>query len=419
MVLPYYRKSFTNASYNGEICLSLLDWISAFALVLCPILQHYRGVFVEAGTEILILVFPYTLLKMLCIKKFYMKPVIPLALYGIFISIIHGFSVFTFSRELLLLFYFVAVLNKGIDIKKYYVIAKTISICAAWLIMLQYLLYYGFHFHLQLVPVGRLLDSASQWIGLATTGRISVTGTWMSIYRPSAFFLEPSHLSIFCTPVLVLNLLSGDTGRKEIRESVLVSVGMILSTSGIGIAIVAGAWILYAMFYYSTDDNTEQGVKKHTIRFNTLLFLLTFAVVFGLLYGMVGIFRSSVNRIFFSTGSGSNAIQGRTATGIRLLRLLSGSNLLFGRGNTLRISNWNVSGFFYIVFQFGWIGALLFYWFYVKSLFWLKKKYFWLTLIVVLLSFFTVHTFAAFYRMFFVCMVLRGYLTKQHDPSSL
>lgn len=34
----------------------------------------------------------------------------------------------------------------------------------------------------------------------------------------------------------------------------------------------------------------------------------------------------------------------------------------------------------------------------------------WLTIMIAILSFFTVHTFAAFYRMYFICLILGGYL---------
>jgi hypothetical protein len=56
------------------------------------------------------------------------------------------------------------------------------------------------------------------------------------------------------------------------------------------------------------------------------------------------------------------------------------------------------------------IGCCLSYWFYVRSLFRLKREYVWLTIIIVGLSFFTVHTFAAFYRMYFICFILGGYV---------
>ena len=410
----YYSRSFAIGTQHRNTSLCLLEWVEAFVLAICPILQHYNGLVTEAGTELLLIAFPFICLKLLKKKRFFVKPLIPLALYALYISTIHGFTFFVFCRECLLLVYFIAVLNNGIAVEKYFKVAKAVGITAFWLLLLQYLLYYFFHYHLQLIPTGRLLESANQWIGLAETGRISVTGAQMSIYRPSAFFLEPSHLSIYCTPVLVLNLLSSVLCRKKIIESIMITLAMVLSTSGMGIMISAAVWGIYIAFYYGTYEKEGESFSNRNKRINALFYLIGIAILILGMYLSVGVFRSAVNRIFVSAGSGSgNAIQGRTSTGIRLLQTLSGTALFIGKGNTLRIADWNVSGFFYTVFQFGWIGCALYYWFYIKSLVQIKREYFWLALMIIILSFFTVHTFAAFYRMFFICLILGGYLRSE------
>lgn len=396
---------------NSQTIEWILDWVTAFALVLSPILQHYNGLFFEAGTEMLIFAFPYTFLKLAVRKGYILKPVTPLAIYAIYLSIIHGFSGFTFARELLLLCYFIAAVNHCIDMRKYFDAAKTVAIFAFWLIVLQYFLYYMLQYHLRLVPVDQLLESASQWIGLANTGRISVTGARMSMYRPSAFFLEPSHLAIYCTPILTINLLSSDINHKKIRESVMISIAMILSTSGIGIVAAISVWLLYAVLYCGADEKITGNLKSKKKGQRAVIYVAVLLILISGLYIFVGIFRSAVNRIFLSADSDTvNAIQGRTSTGIRLIRMLSGVEIFFGKGKTLRIADWNVSGFFYTVFQYGWIGCILYYWFYIKGIIKLRREYFWLIALVVGLSFFTVHTFAAFYRMYFICLILGGYL---------
>lgn len=406
--LSYNETIRIKSSYNSRSANWILDWLTAFGLVISPILQHYNGILLEAGVEMLIIVFPYTFLKFISKKKYTLKPIIPLAIYAIYISLIHSFSIFTFVRELLLLFYFMAIVNRCIDVKKFFSAAKWISLCAFWILVVQYILYYIFHFHLQIVPVNHLLESANQWIGLATTGRISVTGSWLSIYRPSAFFLEPSHLAIYSIPILTINLLSTGMNQKKMRESIMISFSIILSTSGMGIAAVIGIWLLYITFYYGVDEKFTGKIKNMKKRKNALIYFVIFLILIIGLYFSVGVFRSAVNRIFMSTGSG-NAIQGRTSTGVRLLYMLSGQNIIFGRGNEIRIADWNVSGFFYTVFQYGVVGCAFYYWFYLKSMLKFKREYFWLSLIVIVLSFFTVHTFAAFYRMYFICMLISGY----------
>ena len=234
----------------------------------------------------------------------------------------------------------------------------------------------------------------------------------MSIYRPSAFFLEPSHLAIYCILILLIDLLSEEHYRKTIRESFMLSIAMVLSTSGIGIMAAVGSWLIYIAFYYGLDERIAEGYKSKRLRTNALLSLVAFVILMVVLYVSMGVFRSAVNRIFFSSGSGS-AIQGRIETGIWLLHMLLGAKLFIGKGNTWRIADWNVLGFFYAVFQYGWIKCALYYWFYNRSAFQFKREYFWLTIMIAILSFFTVHTFAAFYRMYFICSILGRYLLSE------
>ena len=389
-----------------------LSGLTAFILVLCPIFQHYRGLVTDAGIEMLLLAFPYTLLRLLTKRSYRVKAILPLAIYAIYISLIHGFSPATLVRELVLLFYFFAIINDGVDIDRYFGAAKTVAKLAAVLIVVQYFCYYVLHRHLQLAPASRLLESAGQWKDLVATGRISVTGSVMSIYRPSAFFLEPSHFAIYFIPVLTITLLSAGRDRKRIWESIFLSAAVVLSTSGMGVTFVAAIWILYLVFYFGENEKSGNRIGEHDIKINKTAvgYLVLVLVLFLGLYLSVGFFRSAVNRIFLNPESGTgNAIQGRTSTGIRLMRMLSGVSLLIGKGNSVKISDWNVSGFFYVVFQFGLLGGLVYYWFYFKSLFRLKKAYFWLTVFVMGLSFVTVHTFAAFFRMYFICHILIAY----------
>ncbi len=399
------RNTYSSYTEQKERATAIVDELNALLLGICPILQHYQGIFMELGSEVLILMLPLTALRLLVKRKLYFQPILPCILYALYVATAHGLALHSLAREAILLAYYAAVLNGCVDIGRLFRITKIIALFAFACMLIQYLCYYLLGFHLQLVPTGLLLDNAQQWVRLAQTGVISVTGSRMAFYRPSAFFLEPSHLSIYCIPVLTILLTSNRFGKREIQQAVLITLSILLSTSGLGIAFAAAAWLMYGAVYYGADDQGRRARVRELLRTRSVVFLLFFVLLFVVLYASVGVFRSSVNRVLFG-----NAIDARTATGIRLLQMLSGTSLLFGRGTSYQISSWNISGFFYTVFQYGIVGLVLSYLLYFNTL---RKKvrreYRLLAFFIILLSFFTVHTFAAYYRLYLVSFVLCGY----------
>lgn len=399
----YYRNS------SEQRLKRVLDSCCAFLLMLCPILQHYKGLLIDASSDLMILCFPYVLVRMASKKYWLKRSVLSLIVFGLYVIANAGFALKIMGRELILIFYYMAVSNGSLDRRAMMRIAKGVAIVASVAVMVQYFCYYVLGFHLRMVPSSLLLSSANQWIRLTQTGRVSVLGKMMSFYRPSAFFLEPSHMAIYCSPVLALLLLSPEMNRKRMRQCVLISAGILLSTSGLGIGVTVALWALYAGLYVGKRRRNSKSSIKDLLRPKNLLLITALIGLLVLLYFGVSFFRSSINRIFISASGGNNAIQGRTSTGMRAMRMLSGTKLLIGMRNSIDLSNWNMSGFFYTVFQYGLIGGVLNYVFYVYSLKHLKREYFWLCVMIIVLSFFTVHTYAAFYRMYFVSFLLIGY----------
>lgn len=410
------------SKFNGVSLGWLLEGICAFMIAVVPILQHYKGVKLDISSELLILCFPFLCFRLFAKKIRQAAPVIPLVLYAVYISFIHGADVYTLGREVILIFFFLAVLNGIVDTKRTMRAIVLIAKLACFIEILQYLCYYGLHRHIQCVPTGMLLDSAKQWILLAKTGRIGVSGRMLALYRPSAFFLEPSHLAIYCIPALVFTLLSQDgipfpeMRRKNFASAVIISIGILLSTSGLGLASVVAIWGLYIVVYAKETGLFKKIRLKDIVNPKTIALMLAVVVFLVAAYFTVGVFHSAVNRIFFtSSGEANSAIGGRTSTGIRALKMLSGKKALIGVGSAVDISNWNMSGFFYTIFKYGLIGCGFAYWFYAKSMLKLKNAYFWLAVMFVGLSFFTVHTYAAFYRLYYLSFVMAGYWM-QRDP---
>lgn len=392
----------------------------ALLVALGPILQHYKAAFWDMGSDLYILLMPVVVIMLLSKKTLTVSSkILPLVFLGLWIGLSHGLSLNVFGRELLLILLYVAFDSEVIDIELVIRSAVVIAEAAAVLIFIQYICYYIGGFHLQLVPTSLLKSNASQWILLAQTGRISVTGSLMSFYRPSAFFLEPSHLAIFCIPLLIYLLTSHEVTKKDRLSAMIISAGIVLSTSGIGIVSCIGIWCVYLLLYNSTRDRNSKSVLRKFFKPRNIVVIILIIVTVVLLFCTVPFFRKSIMRIFVSEAGGNNAMQARNATGARIVKQLSGKQLLLGVGlaNKGNIAEWNVAGFYYMYYIYGIVGVVLSMWFYVSTIAKKIEISAWASMFIIVLSFFSVHTYAVFYRFYLTMFAMAGYKKENADKS--
>lgn len=387
-----------------------LEGICLFLLALCPLFQHYDGFLRDASTSLLLVLFVYFGIRLLCVKEWRFGVVIPLFIFSFYEIFNHGIGALKIGRELLLMGYFVAASSRAINLRQFARIAIRIASIACGLIILQYVCYYILGFHLQLVPTALLSEDAEQWVKLAQTGIISVTGKTMRFYRPSAFFLEPSHFALYCFAPLVLVVLSSKMSRKYLPTAILLSLGILLSTSGMGIALVVGTWGIYFLNKLMGTGTLKERMKKLLTPRN-LLVIGVALICMIVLYFAVPLVKMSVNRIFVGTDGGKSAIMGRMGTGIKAVESLLDKGIQFwlGRNDWGNVHKWNMAGFFYTFFTQGLVGMLLSYGFYISSIFQTSKDRVWLCLCIIALSFVTVHTHAAFFMLYYVLLILGGY----------
>jgi len=415
-----HRQTGTRAliHYSGRITIST-DRVLLFFTALTPILQHYNGILVNPSLALTSLLAVVALIRLLVRKIRFDAGFLFLVFYGVYASFIHGLNATYLMREMVQLVVYLAVINGLFDIKILLSYCRKIAICATILIIIQYFCYYVLGFHLQLVAISLLENSASQWFDLVRTGTIGVTGTRLSFYRPSAFFLEPSHFAIYCIPVIVTTLFSrtGDE-KRERKIALFVSLGVLLSTSGMGIGIVVMCWAIYLGFFYGQKGEARTIKLKKLLSVRSIALIIFFLIVLAVLYTSVPFFRHSVRRIFFSEGNASlTAIEGRTITGRRSLKMLHGIRRFIGYGDFYNIGGWNMAAFYFVTFRFGWVGTALFYSFYVYSLFKLKREAQMMSLVFLILSFFTVHMFGAYYKMYYTMIILYGYVQKSMEKT--
>ena len=307
-------------------------------------------------------------------------------------------------------FYLLCMCQDVIDTKLLKNAAVTIAAAAGVVLLVQYVCYYVLGFHLQIVPDACLLEESGRWVAGVQTGTISVTGEVSRFYRPCAFFLEPSHLFMYGFPGLFITLFASPANRKTRIAALLISLGMVLCTSGMGIAVTVGAWGLYFALKDSDGDTFHLHNifrKRNLIMSGALLGVCVLAVIF------VPFVRNSVVRIFYNPG-GSTAIDGRTERAMSALRhRMKGIQYVFGKADTIDALNFNMPGFMATVYKYGIIGVVLSYWVYVRGLFKLNMPYFWYSVILLVVSFFSAHTHGTFFMLFYVLLLKEGECVSQ------
>ena len=372
---------------------TVFDAISAFLLAISPLLQHYRGVYRNAGFTVLLLVFPFILLRFGLVLRsgamnrhcFY--AVLPLIIFELYSIISHPSSIgsIVYSGFMLLIFLFIAAgaVNCRCIFRYSVFIAKVASI----LIIIQTLTWYLIGYHIRLIPVNLLLEGSDIWINRSVIGVTRIG----EMYRPSSIFLEPSHFFLYTFPLLCILLLLPEINSNRMKDSIILSLAILLTTSGFGILFMVMLWGVYLVFYRKQENRKMILARIFSLRTIIVTIVLTFLVVFAYLY--IPLVRNTITRIFdFQTGS-SIAINGRIRLANNFLSGLSGKSLLFGVTTRNDGFDFNMAGFHSTLYKWGIIGLFLTYYFYGQGLIKLHGAYFYMTFIILVVSFFRhIHT---------------------------
>lgn len=400
----------------GEQYNNALDIVCASALAFSPILQYYQGIFQNAGITILILLLPWIAIRLgnkwyskgICLS--HISVIAGLLLFLVYRSLVHEVQIknIVFNVGLFVLYF--AALYGCINIRQFIITSSAIASVACVLVFVQTISYYLFHHHIQLSPSSLFSENASAWIMLSKTGLIGVSQRLESLYRPSAFFMEPSHMFLYTFPHLMLMILSPNINKYRVWMGALFSLGIILCTSGMGIVVTAGVWAMY----FSMSSGKQNKLKLKNIFTPNNAFFIVLFLVFGIaLVFMVPFVRDSIKR--FVDTSNSGAIAGRIRLSNNLLKSLVGTKLLFGVTNSTAGISFNMPGFSATLYKFGIIGVVLAYWIYVYGVLKLKNAFFWISLTVVAVSFFSAQTHGAFYMIYYVFFILEG---RNHLPGN-
>ena len=398
----YLKESFPLGSNNN----GLLDKVCAMFFALTPIVQHYYGLYENAGFTLYLLILPFMIMKLIkakyLISKSLVKPVIPLLLFEVYCLIIRVTSIGRILYSAFFFLFLILLFSGYINVRLVVKYAAWIGIVATGFIVIQYGFYYVLHHPINFEPYRLLLPANSRWIVTIKYGR--------KLYRPSGFFLEPSHIFLYTFPIITFLLLSPNLNIWKKRVAIILSIGVVLSTSGMGIFAVVGIWALYLLTNGNVNLNAKQLTKKIFSVRTFIMFILIIVIVI-IAFTEVPFFRSAVLRIF-APGDGENvsAIAGRTRRASNYVQNIEGfSSILFGTAGVNNDLDFSTSGFFATYIRWGIIGLVLSYAFYIEGVIKLKGPYYWFSILVLILSFFTAHTHGTFYMMYFAAYLANGY----------
>lgn len=406
------RSKCINATsdWSRQDTTEMLDYVCAIILALVPILQHYRSVLYNAALTLLVVLVPYLLVRAyFSVKGTDIKtilkrisPVLIMVGYFVYRVVDHGTSVEEFGQSGVLALYLLTAALGCIKIDKMCKAATMVSIAASLCLIVQYISFYLFEHHIQLVPTSLLLPMADQWILGAQTGLAGITGRLSDFYRPSAFFLEPSHLYIYAFPHLLLSLFGGKATKKRLTVSILISLGMILCTSGMGMAVVVGAWVLFFALY---DEKSGTFALRNVFCRRNLLLIGIMLVAAVLAFLFIPSVNRTVTRIFV-TKTGTTAITGRISKALESLKDLTITQWIFGVQDTTHNISYNVPGLIGALLRHGLIGMLLSVELYIVGLFKGELPYKLVAAVVLITSIFSAHTHSTIGMLYYMLILL-------------
>ena len=396
----------------------------ALVFALAPILQHYIGIIQNAGFTVLILISPILVLKFLVkisrggIDTECLVAILPLILFELYTVFVHGVDASRLFYVLFLILLFLSIASGCVNVSYFFKYAVIIAILATVAVLFEYFTHYVLSRNLDLKFLEYLVKDDTIWDKNAE----DIEGLDVSayFYRPSGFFLEPSHFFLYCFPLIAVCLLSSESNKRSKRAAIFISIGVVLTTSGMGIASVIGLWLVY--FTLRNNDFNIKGAFTKFFSARTVLIGLVGIILLFVAYRYISFFHNSLDRIF--TNDNSSAINGRVRLARSFAKTISGRAMYFGTPGITRGLEFNLSGFYATYFKWGIVGLIFTYWFYIQGIFKLKGAYFWISLIIVVVSYYSAHTHGTFYMLYYILFLMNGYFDRsmekfQFEPTEL
>ncbi|HEM4051071.1 TPA: hypothetical protein U1W10_001061 [Streptococcus suis] len=156
--------------------------------------------------------------------------------------------------------------------------------------------------------------------------RLDVTS--FSLFRPTSLFYEPAHFFEYVIIGVIIYLFRYKvTSKNDIFNAIFLALGIVLSTSGMGILTIAGIFGFWLL---------QQLSLTKFIRVRKEMFLLIVIGLIAVAFFLQSGFGQSVLSRLFSTGTNYSALDGRTEIYERIFSFDTGRVLVgSGYGNVL------------------------------------------------------------------------------------
>ena len=170
-----------------------------------------------------------------------------------------------------------------------------------------------------------------------------------SVFRPSSFFLEPSHIAQYLIIPITYNLFNMKRNNKKCLFFLIIEILMIVLCKSLW-----GYVILFIIFFVWV---MEDFFKKHSPVWFFYVPIVAFSTLFGIINS--SFFKDAFSRINISDISGSQSFSGRFG-GYEILESLPFFRIIFGSGFSASVDNHPIcNSIVLILYGEGIIGLLI------------------------------------------------------------
>jgi hypothetical protein len=325
----------------------------ALLIALIPIVMMYQVPVADVGlsTALVAATMPYAAFKAISAnKRVTYKIIFPMVLYCCYVMARSSGNNTNILLTVAIVVHLSAAASGAVHVSYARKVVEIASITAAVAVMIQSVAYYLFNFHLPMIAGNCVLDAMKESYRIPIATGIAMTE---NLYRPSAFFLEPAHLAQYTIVGLISCLFQP---RPKYRTAAVISLGTLLSTSGMGMVLVVFGWGVHSLGLLRAFN-----MKKNVTRF---LLVLIVALIATAVLSQSSVMQSTVARFsggfFLGSTSEYNAIWGRTLFWKKYIAPLNGSSLVWGMGFSALPAVY-FTGLMEILFCYGYVGVGLFY----------------------------------------------------------
>lgn len=236
--------------------------------------------------------------------------------------------------------------NYAFDVSLARRLIEAIATIATALLLLQVCTHYIFGGHIQMIPTSFLTQEQFESYDTVIRTGFSTNSTY---YRPSAFFLEPSHYVQFTTVSFLSALYPDGRNRPKLKKAIFYTVGIIATISSTGLALLIVFWALWILF-------SETGSRLPKVM-KALIVVLMVVFVFLVVASSNSVLGVYMQRIFPSNLMNLITNQGGRFWAARYLDSFTNTEWLIGKGIGTEPSGF-YTGYVRIVYRMGVIGFI-------------------------------------------------------------